>query len=163
MAEREINVRNKLVAKDIGNPKAILAMPKEGNFKNVLGIIMGIATGVKRRADKVDPTKMNEALIGTFEGTPSDAKEPIISSGVCYLPEGMFNLIASKLEGENAAENVQFAIEVATIHANNAAGYTWSFTPKLAVAQADPLAAMREQLKLAAPSVPEPAKADKKK
>lgn len=147
MADAEI--RNKLVLKDIGNPKGILSPDFKGE-KFVLGMLIGIATGVQRRANKTDPTKMDEALIGTFEGRPADAKGTVIQSGKCYLPEGMFNMIATKLEGENAADSVQFGIEVAVIKATNPAGYTWTFTPKVKVSEADPLAGLRDQLKLPA-------------
>lgn len=154
----ESSIRNKLTLKDMGNPSMVKAM--EGDkAKHVLGLIIGIASSVRRRANKTDPTKMDEGLLGDFESVPSDTKIDRVRSGVLYLPEGMFNLIASKLEGENAADSVQFAIEVATVKAANPAGYTWSFTPKLETAAADPLAAMRDALKIPAIAAPEaPAK-----
>jgi len=138
-------IKNKLVLKDLGNPSKVKDMTGD-KAKHVLGTILGIATNVRRRANRVDPTRMDEALVGTFEGVPSDATEDRVSSGLLYLPDGMFNMIAAKLEGENAADQVQFAIEVATVKANNPIGYTWAFTPKIAATEADPLAAMREKL-----------------
>lgn len=157
----EVVIKNKLVLKDMGNPAKVKELDGD-KAKHILGTILGVATGVRRRANKADPTKMDEGLTGTFEGVPTDAKLDRVQSGVLYLPEGMFQMIAAKLEGENAADSVQFAIEVATVKAQNPAGYTWAFTPKIAVMEADPLASMREQLKIGAiGSVQEPKKVEK--
>lgn len=137
-------IKNKLVVKDLGNPSLVKLMEGE-KAKHVLGTIMGIATSVGRKADKTDPTKIHTFLKGTFEGMPSDPKADIVSSGVCYLPEGIQAMIESKLEGEHAADSVQFALEVATVKATNAAGYTWAVTPMVAASEADPLQALRQQ------------------
>ena len=150
----ETIIKNKLVLKDLGNPAKVKDLQGD-KAKHVLGTIIGIASGVRRRANKTDPTKMDEGLLGNFEGVPNDKDADTVSSGVCYLPEGMFQMIASKLEGENAADSVQFAIEVATVKANNPAGYTWAMTPKIDTAEADPLAALRERAGLKALPSPE--------
>jgi len=137
-------VRNKLVVKDLGDGSQVKGMEAK-NAKFVLGTIVGIATGVRNRQDKTDPTKSHTALVGDFMGIPSDDKMDRVRSSVCYLPEGIFGLIAGKLQGENAVDNVQFALEIATIKATNAAGYTWSITPKVETQEADPLAHLLEQ------------------
>lgn len=140
-------VRNKLTVKDLGDGSLVKQLPA-ANAKHVLGTIVGIASGVRNRADKTDPTKTHTALIGDFLGVPSDSKMDRVRSSVCYLPEGIFGLIAGKLQGESGVENVQFALEIATIKATNAAGYTWSITPKVETAEADPLEHLLEAAKI---------------
>lgn len=135
-------IKNKLVLKDLGEPAMVKTM-EGANAKYVLGTIYGIASAVKRRADKADPTKMHESLAGSFEGVPADPKLDTVSSGTLYLPEGIQNMISTKLEGENAANSVQFAFEICTVKATNAAGYAWAVTPIIKAEEGDPLDAMR--------------------
>lgn len=157
-----MDIRGKIVLKEIGNPKAVLASA-DAKAKHVLGMVFGIATGVKRVPNKTDPTKLDESLSGDFETRPSDtANFEVVRSGKLYLPEGMHNMIASRLEGENPAKSVQFAIEVATIKAQNPAGYTWSFTPKLETSEADPLKALRDAVEASKPAQVEHKPATKK-
>lgn len=152
-----MDIRNKIVLKEIGNPKAVLAN-NDPKAKHVLGTVFGIATGVKRVPNKADPTKYDESLSGDFETLPADKEFDAVRSGKLFLPEGLHNMIASKLQGENASASVQFAMEVATIKSTNAAGYTWSFTPRFETAEADPLAKIREQI-----AATEPKQIEKKK
>lgn len=157
-----MDIRNKIVLKEIGNPKAVLAST-DPKAKHILGTVFGIATSVKRVPNKADPTKYDESLSGDFETAPTDtANFDAVRSGKLFLPEGLHNMIASKLEGDNPAKSVQFAMEVATIKSTNAAGYTWSFTPKIESTDADPLKSIRDAVEQASPKQVAHKKDDKK-
>lgn len=151
------NIKNKVTVKDLGEPKKVLGLDGD-KARHVLGTIVGIATNVQRRTNRNDPTRMDEALVGDFKAIPAkitDEFQPI-SSGVCYLPSGAFNKIASILEGENAPKSVRFVMEVATVKDKNAAGYTYSLVPKLAEAGENPLDALLKEAKIDVPAISAP-------
>lgn len=139
-------LKNKLVLKDLGDPKSIFKGDKP---LIVLGTIVGIATGIFSKADGKDPTKIFSGLKGTFEGIPADQKEDAVQSGVLYLPDGIYNMLAANFQGENAATSIQFAIEVQVKKATNPIGYEFGFVQKGKLATADPLASLKEAAGLA--------------
>ncbi len=141
----ETIIKNKLVLKDIGNPKGLLGQP-ETVKKFLLGTIFGIATKVGKKGRQNDPTQIDTWLVGDFEGIPAEADKDTVRSGKLFLPEGIHNMIAAQIEGENAASSVQFALEVYTQRSTNAAGYEWVVQPLVKTDVADPLAAMRQQI-----------------
>lgn len=145
----EVVIKNKLVIKDLGDPKGV--HKKDGdNAQIVLGTLFGICTGVGSKTDQRDPTKVFHFLKGDFEGVPSEKDADRTRSGVLYLPDGMHNLIASQFAGDNAPDKLQFALEVIVKKAKNPAGYEFGFNPKIKASEADPLEALRDQLKIPA-------------
>lgn len=168
MANRETELRNKLALKDVGNPKALLALDE--NVKELkLGSIIGIAKGRKVvrgfERDGVTPTE-HHALAGDFQAIPTDENKPMIRSGVAYLTDGMMEPIFSALEGEVNSEtgevitpgagSVAFAYDVYSIRSTNAAGYSWALRPKVQAEAVvvDPLESLRNAV-LAAPAAVE--------
>jgi hypothetical protein len=158
----EITIKSKLAAKDCGDPKKILGL--DADIKTLmLGTLIGQATKISQRADATG-TKVVEGLNGTFEAIPADPKSDTIRSGTCYLPEGIFEMVAAPLrpdsEGKQAAESVRFAVEVSVVRATNPQGYSWSFKPLMNEAENenDPLVQIKAAMSKNGKALPAPAK-----
>ena len=135
--------KSKLVVKNIGNPRAVTALP-QGQDKLFLGTMMGVAEKLIARADAAG--NMFTGLAGTFEGIPSDPNMDTIKSGVCFLPAGIMEMISTPLaeaaeKGE--AIKVGFAFECYSLKATNAAGYEYGFESAADAQAVDPLAELR--------------------
>lgn len=163
---RSISLRNKLRPADIGNPKAIAALP-ENVLQLVLGRMVGVVNGVKTGTM---PDKMTTytALTGTFRGIPSDTERDIISSGVCFMPPNIQSMIEDQFEDElnsdgevikEGIRSLEFGYEVSVVRSNNPQGYSWAFRPLIEPAASDPLAALMAKIdppkQLADPVEPE--------
>lgn len=149
--------RPSLTVKSLGDPKKVLGMDGD-KARHLIGTIFGTANGVATKVitDKVGNTQTFEPIKGNFEGIPSvpqtekgdDGKEVEITgirSGTLYLPSGIHDQIAEALKAPDA-QPIKFAIEVYTIKAANAAGYTYEARAVLETTIADPLTEMRAAL-----------------
>lgn len=139
-------VKAKLAMRDIGNPKAVTAKPDGDNSPLYLGMIYGIARGVRTRVD--DKGEIDEALRGDFE---AERAEPLktegepdvthIRSGICYLPSGFHDqMITAVKETEGG---VSFKLRIQVRKAQNPIGYEYIMQPIAAPEVADPLASLR--------------------
>lgn len=154
---RAIVVKSKVVAKDAGNPKKIVNLP-EGENQMLLGTVIGIADGIKI-SKAADGMTEHKGLKGQFEVTPADATLDVVRSGVAFLGESFQADIVKLLEAEDGPDSVSFGFEIYVVKATNAAGYSWAYRPLMAASEADPLAALRNQLiKPSAPALAAPKK-----
>lgn len=146
-------LKNKVVLKDVGNPKAVTMLP-DGQTKLLLGTIIGIASGtVERKA--ADGLTTFTGLKGSFEAVPANADNDTVQGGVCFLPESFQGPIEDMLADD--ADSVKFAFEVYAVKADNPQGYSWAMQPLTEAAQNDPLA----ELRALAPASKAPAIEDK--
>lgn len=132
--------RTKLVLKDLGEPAMIKAQP-ENVRTMVLGTLVGIASGFVERKSP-DGVDVFEGLSGQFRSIPADATRDELESGVCFIPEAFHNMIAAPLREmlkNDANAQLRFAFEVSSVRANNPAGYSWDFKPKIEAETANPL------------------------
>lgn len=125
----------KLTVKDLGNPKLVTS----DNPRVILGKIIGSVTKVKNKVDAKG--EVFQALVGTFEGV-SEASKNVIRSGVLYLPGGFHDAIVETIEA--GADRVDFAYEIAAVHASNPIGYSYAMRPLFKPSADDPLSRMRE-------------------
>lgn len=139
MAER--SQMSKLTVKDLGNPRKVT----EENPTNILGTIVGVATGIKIKVDAAG--QAFEAITGMFEGTRADNGN-VVESGLLYLPGGFHEAITEQLKQEGTTA-VRFAYSVASVHAKNPIGYSYAFKPLLKTARHSPLEALRIEAGLA--------------
>lgn len=154
---RNTVVKSKVVAKDAGNPKKIVNLPENEN-QMLLGTVIGIADGIKI-SKAADGMTEHKGLKGQFEVTPADPAADIVRSGVAFLGESFQADIVKLLEDENGPDSVSFGFEIYVVRATNAAGYSWAYRPLMAASEADPLAALRNQIiKPAVAQIAAPAK-----
>lgn len=139
--------RTKLVLKDLGEPALIKAQAPE--IKSLLlGTLMGIASDFVSRQSP-DKTQTFEGLAGQFRSIPADPKSDELESGIIFMPDAFHNLIAANLKTAKAADKdatISFAFEVSSVRANNPAGYSWDFKPKIEAAANNPLDKLAEEL-----------------
>jgi hypothetical protein len=136
-----LSQRTKIVTKDLGDPSIIKTMPDDVK-KHMLGTIVGIVTGFCERGNPKDPTEKFEGLVGNFRSIPVDEKREELESGVCFLPDAFHNMIATpfrKMQETDKNAQLRFAFEISAIRANNAAGYSWEFKPKIEAEGGNPL------------------------
>lgn len=138
-----MSVKSKLVAKDLGNPKGVMAFEEGSKKVHVLGTIIGIATGVKSKV--MDNGDVFEQIMGQFEGVRADNGE-VIESGILYLPSGIQERLAEPLKREGATD-IQFGIQIGTRLAPNAAGYEYIVEQLHRPSAHDPLEAIRASIK----------------
>lgn len=93
----------------------------------MMGKINGLTSYVDAKSSEV-----RFGLKGDFLGINSDGVEFV--SGVAYLPSGIQAQLETKAEELKDGENLEFAIDIYGIRANNAAGY--SFKGKTYAAEA---------------------------
>lgn len=149
--------KSKIVAKDLGNAKAVLAKEEGDKTPHILGTIIGIA---RRVQTKLAPNgDAHEQIIGEFEAVNATTGE-VYDSGVLYLPGGIHERLSSALKGESV-EPIEFAIELSTVRSTNAVGYEYRARSLMETKLADPLQLIREavaakkQAQLAAPKAEE--------
>lgn len=122
--------RTKITAADsFGNP----AIVKDPNSPNpyVLGMLIGRVDKLVERKSPKDG-EIFEGLGGHFLSIPSDPALEEIESGVLFIPDAFHNVLRAQLkaaQAEDPAAVVEFTYEVASIRANNPAGYSWQYTP----------------------------------
>lgn len=139
-----IQIKNKLVFKDLGNPKTV-DFEKLGTDKFLLGTIVGIATATvtKKAADGLSEFT---GLKGNFEGIPADPTRDTIQSGVAFLGEAFQSPIEALLNGDennDPVESVKMAFELYVTKAANPQGYSWALKPLTEATPNDPLAELR--------------------
>lgn len=139
-------VKAKLSMRDLGNPKAVTGKPEGDNSPLYLGMIYGIARGVRTRVD--DKGEVDEALKGDFEGERAEALkvdgEPDVThirSGICYLPSGFHDQMVTAVKETEGG--VSFKLRVLVRKATNPIGYEYAMQPVAAPEIADPLASLR--------------------
>jgi hypothetical protein len=149
------------------NPKQILALPEADRKPVVMGSIMGITSGLKFGEDtKTGRTYV--ALIGDFIAKNYNEPNRTYMGGKLFLPEGIHDRIVSATEGEGVLNakgkpvynQVEFAIEILVVPANNPQGYSYQGKALVEAKPSDPLQALLEkanahQLALAAPKAEE--------
>lgn len=136
-----LSQRTKIVTKDLGDPSLVKTLP-EAEKRYFLGTLVGIVSGFVERANPKDPAEKFEGLSGQFRSIPSDDKRDELESGVCFLPDAFHNMIAApfrKMAEADKNAQLRFAFEIYSIRANNAAGYSWEFKPKIEAAGGNPL------------------------
>lgn len=167
--EKEITVtatitRTKIVIKDLGDPKAVLA--DDAPSPMLMGTLIGIVEKTKTKVAQNGDTF--EALIGTFEAKratetemtvkdETDAERKVmvdtLRSGVCYLPAALHDPIAEAMKADNNLPQ-QFGLSVSVQKASNKAGFEYVINSFLAPTRADPLASVRTHI----PAVEKPEK-----
>lgn len=134
--------KSKLVVKDLGDPRKVLAKNEDDFTPLVLGVMLGHATKVFTKpginGELVDGVK------GTFEGVRAD-ETATISSGVCWLPGGIAEMVTEKLREDNAGP-VEFAFEISVRRAKNPVGYEYIVKSLINVSASDPLSFLRSQI-----------------
>lgn len=160
MADPIVIDRPKISVTGMGNPKKVLALP-EGQSRHLICAIYGTASGVKVRTvtDKAGNPQTFEPIVGQFEAVPADPMKVVesidgkdvevmisaVRSGVLYLPSGIHEQLAEPLKKEGARP-IDFALEVYSVKATNAAGYTYEVKSLTKPAESDPLAAIRQAI-----------------
>ncbi|MDE2020106.1 MAG: hypothetical protein KGJ13_07210 [Patescibacteria group bacterium] len=136
-----LSQRTKIVTKDLGDPSIIKTLPDDVK-RHMLGTIVGIVTGFVERGNPKDPTEKFEGLSGQFRSIPADDKRDELESGVCFLPDAFHNMVAGpfrKMQDTDKNAQLRFAFEIYSIRAQNPAGYSWEFKPKIEAAGGNPL------------------------
>lgn len=145
----------KLTPKSLGWDRNALGsetakVPADGG-KVLIGRIVGIVAGLRQTVDN-DTGNIHTGLKGNFRGISSkkgeDGKPITVTSGVCYLPGGIQDMIEGALaaaQESDAKATVQFAIDLFGIPATNKAGYSFAADNIVAPTAADPLALLLEQ------------------
>lgn len=133
--------RTKITLKDIGEPAMVKTLPA-GETKFVLGTLIGIASDFVER-QSADKQQTFEGFAGSFRVVPADGTttEPL-ESGVLFIPAAFHNMVADSLRAAKAndkAATLSFAFEVASIKAENPAGYSWELLPLIDSAVENPL------------------------
>jgi hypothetical protein len=120
----EIKMVSKITAKELGNPKKVLAMDGD-DAKHILGNIFGIATEVKRKdiVDAGGTTSTFWPLIGQFVGVLPDQSQ--VRSGVLYLPTGIHESYKAAVENMQEGDTLRFALRLQTVKASSPAGYAY--------------------------------------
>jgi len=134
--------------------------------RKLLCRIYGTAQGLKHGED--GSGKVWTALVGNFEGVNieegSDDIGVVVRSGKLFLPEGIQGLIEGAIkEIENTAggkeeASVTFALEIASIRAQNPIGYSYAAKNLAPVKKEDPLGELRKLIGPPPPkAIPAPA------
>lgn len=157
MATRKTAIKSKLVMKDLDEPAKVKGLPvgvQEFNLGRVVGRARSVITRNMPNGDTF------YGLSGDFKGTPTAEDRDIVRSGILYLPNGVFELVADQLRDPATGEvhedvsEVAFIYDVKSVKATNAAGYSWAFVPVLEPAADDPLAQLEAQVARAAIEAP---------
>lgn len=129
--------RGKLTLRDVGSPELVKTLTAEqihaNGGKYILGYLSGKATGFIKRTNPKDNVEM-EGLAGSFWCMPADASREELESGILFIPDAFHNLVADALhqaQEKDEHASVEFAFEVSSIPAKNAAGYSWDVKPVL--------------------------------
>jgi hypothetical protein len=136
------SIISKLTAKALGNPKL------GSEQRHFLGTIRGIATGAKVKMDQAG--NAYEAILGSFEGVRGK-DGVILTSAMLYLPGGIHEMIAEPVKRATTGEDgktpvmgsLTFSIDLYTVPAPNAAGYSYEAVSNIPIAKSDPFAELR--------------------
>jgi hypothetical protein len=152
----------------IGSATADTTVPRK--LATIVGIVSGLRQTINQETGDVQSglkgnfrgiSTLNEKVIvknddgsdKTVDGKPvyEDTGNPIsITSGVCYLPGGIQDMIEGALakakEGDPKA-TVSFGIDLYALKDTNKAGYTFRAETKVDTSQRDPLDILMDQAK----------------
>jgi hypothetical protein len=131
----EIKMVGKIVAKTLGNPKKAAALENIGDTVT-LGKIFGMCDGIKQKEDPISG-KVYFPLVGRFQAVTAEGN--IIRSGVLYFPQGIHETYESAARKLEEGSTLQFAVELRSVRASNAAGYSYESVDLMPPAEADPL------------------------
>lgn len=133
----ETRIVSKISMKNAGvNPKKIFAVPEGQRFLK-LAVILGEADGIKQVDDPAHGT-VHEALTGRFQAQNAETGE-LTRSGMLYLPKGIHETVTAAVKKAEEGDLVRFALEVRSVRADNAAGYSYEAVPLLKPVEKDPL------------------------
>lgn len=127
------------------------------NIKTPLARIMGTATNLKAAVDTNGEPIFG--LVGQFLGIniaehAADPTKGEYTSGVCYLPGGLQEMIQQPLEQQlndpdksvATAASIEFAMDIFAVPASNKAGYSFIATLLGDASRADPFAAVKARI-----------------
>lgn len=138
---------NKITIKGIGcKPQAVTAMAD--GAVHTMCRIYGVLNKVQEKESMVNPGSMEVALLGEFEAVNLETGE-VFRSGKLYLPGSLSDILRSNLDkykDEEKTATVQFAFEIATVHASNPIGYSYQTRAISGARKVDALAAIRQQI-----------------
>jgi hypothetical protein len=136
----------------------VAKVPADGG-KVLLGRIVGMISGLKQTVNN-ETGDIQTGLKGNFRGISSVDGLAAVTSGVCYLPGGIQEMLEGALASakENDAKaTVTFAIDLFAIPATNKAGYSFKAENIVEAEASDPLAMLLEQANAVKPPVGLPA------
>lgn len=168
-----MQIVGKLTAKSLGWDRfAIGNATKDTTQRQHMGLIAGVVSGLRQTVNN-ETGDIQTGLKGNFRGISTvdemrpaknkdgtdkvkDGKavmEPtgeklIVTSGVCYLPGGIQDMIEGTLAKAKEADpkaTVSFALDLYCVKDTNKAGYTFQAETKLEAAERDPLDILIEQ------------------
>lgn len=124
----------------------VAKVPADGGSVN-LGRIVGVVSGLKQTVNG-ETGDIQTGLKGNFRGISSLEGKPAVTSGVCYLPGGIQEMLEGALA--SAKENdpratVSFAIDLFAIPATNKAGYSFKADNIVEAGATDPLQSLLDQ------------------
>lgn len=173
----------KLTAKSLGWDRfAIGEATKDTTTAQKLGRVVGIVSGLRQTVNN-ETGDIQSGLKGNFRGVSAknltvvkkdkdgndvmkdgkpvmvDTGKPIeVTSGVCYLPAGLQDMIEGSLavaKENDPKATISFAIDLYAVKDSNKAGYTFKAETLIEAEQRDPLDMLLEQAK-SAPALPAP-------
>lgn len=154
----QTNMARKLTLGELGLTKAILQAHIAGWSEGQSGqvaFLIGKVDGYKEQANKLDPTKTDTKFVGSFEGH-NLLDGAVAVSRYAYLPGGSDEMIRDAVDASEKAGNsvgVEFAFSVNVKKmATSAVGYIFQISAASEPRENDPLQALRDSLKIAAPS-----------
>lgn len=149
---------------------ATAKVPADGGSV-LLGRIVGMVSGLKQTVNG-ETGDIQNGLKGNFRGISSIEGKAPVTSGVCYLPGGIQEMLEGTLaeaKSNDARAVVNFAIDLFAIPATNKAGYSFKAENLVEAGASDPLQMLLESANaikaIAAPvteQVPEPEKVAEK-
>jgi hypothetical protein len=163
----------KLMATDLGKPKAMVYADGVKGGAVALGRVMGEISGTKLKVDGQGRSSVE--LMGRFKGIPAtpftvkqkdyagndvDILIEAIVSTRCLMPITIHNLLVKESE-KDGVSIVQFAVDIDVKAASNPAGYEYHVTPLFPIdgAESDPFAGIAARIDKAVKPVDADAKA----
>jgi hypothetical protein len=145
VAHRKVTFKSSLKIPDIANAKKVIAAMAEGVNVLTVGYLHGFCNDTAIRTSN-DGFSRSEGMLGQFEAIPTDAENPVIRSGICYLGDFQ-NVVTDVLKAQAGPDKkgqvtgVSFMFEV-KVHRNGA----WDVSLIEAPQSLDPLEATRQRL-----------------
>jgi len=121
-------------------------VPADGG-KVLLGRIVGMVSGLKQTVNG-ETGDIQSGLKGNFRGISSIEGKAAVTSGVCYLPGGIQEMIEGTLaeaKSQDPRAVVNFAIDLYAIPATNKAGYSFKAENLVESGASDPLQMLLDQ------------------
>src|SRR4051812_47455333 len=99
MANRGIEIKSTIQASQLGNAKAVHALPEGDKSIISLGTIFGKATGISCRHNPMDENVPAVALTGIFEAVPSDPNATALRGQRLFLPSSVQGIMVQAVLG----------------------------------------------------------------